>query len=139
DDQRPAQKALIFDSGAAPAAAPARAYVTRREIEMGGRHWELDFGALESRLVSDYDLQLPWVVLVAGVLTSLLLASTLFLITSSRHRALTLARRINRDLHVQEGRLADAQRMAHLGSWEISGQGRHMVWSEELYRMLGVE
>jgi diguanylate cyclase (GGDEF)-like protein/PAS domain S-box-containing protein len=139
DGKRPEQKALIFENGVVAADAPRRVYAARREIEMGGRHWELDFRAPESRLVSDHDLQLPWVVFVGGALTSLLLASILFLITSSRHRALVLARRINQDLHVQEGRLADAQRIAHLGSWEISGQSRHMLWSEELYRMLGVE
>jgi len=139
DGQRPEQKALIFDSGVAASGAPGREYASRREIEMGGRHWELGFRAPESRLVSDYDLQLPWVVFVGGVLTSLLLASIVFLITSSRHRALTLALRINQDLHVQEGRLAEAQRLARLGSWEISGQKRHMLWSDELYRMLGVQ
>jgi len=132
-------KALIFDNRVLPAGAPGRVYATSREIEMGGRLWQLDFRAPESRLVSDYDLQLPWVVFVGGLLTSLLLASILFLITSSRQRALTLALRINQDLHVQEGRLAEAQRLARLGSWEISGQRRHMVWSDELYRMLGVE
>jgi diguanylate cyclase (GGDEF)-like protein len=139
DGKRAEQKALIFDNGVVATEGPGRVYATRRDIEMGGRQWELDFGAPESRLVSDHDLQLPWVVFAGGVLTSLLLASVLFLITSSRHRALALARRINQDLHLQEGRLADAQRIAHLGSWEISGQTRHMLWSEELYRMLGVE
>jgi diguanylate cyclase (GGDEF)-like protein/PAS domain S-box-containing protein len=139
DGKRPEQKALLFDNGVSATSAPGRVYATSREIEMGGRLWQLGFRAPEARLVSDYDLQLPWVVFVVGVLTSLLLASILFLITSSRHRALTLARRINQDLHVQDGRLADAQRMARLGSWEISGQKRHMLWSDELYRMLGVE
>jgi diguanylate cyclase (GGDEF)-like protein/PAS domain S-box-containing protein len=139
DGKRAEQRTALFDNGVVATDALRRTYATRREIEMGGRHWELEFRAPESRLVSDYDLQLPWVVLVGGVLTSLLLASVLFLITSSRHRALALARRINQDLHVQEGRLAEAQRMARLGSWEISGQSRHMVWSDELYRMLGVE
>ncbi|MFL6566015.1 MAG: EAL domain-containing protein [Burkholderiales bacterium] len=133
------QRTPLFDNGVVAAPGTGRVYATRREMEMGGRLWELDFRAPESRLVSDHDLQLPWVVFVGGVLTSLLLASILFLITSSRYRALTLARRINQDLHVQEGRLAEAQRMARLGSWEISGQTRHMVWSDELYRMLGVE
>ena len=139
DGRRPEQKTLLFDNGVSAASGRGRVYATRREIEMGGRLWELELRAPESRLVSDHDLQLPLVVLVGGALTSLLLASMLFLITSSRYRALTLARRINQDLHVQGARLAEAQRLARLGSWEISGQKRHMVWSDELYRMLGVE
>jgi len=139
DGKRPEQKMLLFDNGADAAGAQGRVYAARRELEMAGRLWELQLRAPESGLVSDYDLQLPLVVLVGGVLSSLLLAAILFLIMSSRYRALTLARGINRDLHVQEARLAEAQRMARLGSWEISGQKRHMIWSDELYRMLGVQ
>src|ERR1041384_1795214 len=139
DGKRPEQKMLLFDNGADAAGAQGRVYAARRELEMAGRLWELQLRAPESGLVSDYDLQLPLVVLVGGVLSSLLLAAILFLIMSSRYRALTLARGINQDLHVQEARLAEAQRMARLGSWEISGQKRHMIWSDELYRMLGVQ
>src|ERR1043166_7404995 len=120
DGKRPEQKMLLFDNGADAAGAPGRAERAPRGRGAGGARWELQLRAPESGLVSDYDLQLPLVVLVGGVLSSLLLAAILFLIMSSRYRALTLARGINRDLHVQEARLAEAQRMARLGSWEIS-------------------
>ena len=137
------EKQLVFQNALAREARPpgdaAAMYVTRREIEMAGRLWELEFQAPQASLGSHHDRQLPWVVFVCGVLLSLLLASILFFITSSRQRAVVLARRINRDLHDKEAGLAEAQRMARLGSWEISGQKRQMVWSEELYRVLGME
>jgi len=141
-DRATGLRTLVFDnahSRAAESNGAAQAYVTRREIEMGGRLWELEFSAPETSLASSYDLQLPWMVFVCGVLTSLLVATILFFITSSRHRALLLARRINKDLHAKEAGLAQAQRMARLGSWEISGPKRQMTWSEELYRVLGME
>ena len=50
---------LVFDNGVVATGAPRRVYATSREIEMGRRHWELEFDAPESRLVSDHDLQLP--------------------------------------------------------------------------------
>jgi diguanylate cyclase (GGDEF)-like protein len=136
-------KQLVFQNALAREARPsgeaAAMYVTRREIEMAGRLWELEFQAPQASLGSYHDRQLPWVVFVCGVLLSLLLASILFFITSSRQRAVVLARRINRDLHAKEAGLAEAQRMARLGSWEISGHKRQMVWSQELYRVLGME
>jgi diguanylate cyclase (GGDEF)-like protein len=143
-DRASAQKALVFDNALgdvhrAAGGGGAGIYVSRREIDMGGRLWELEFRAPLSSLASSFDLHMPWVVLGCGVLTSLMLAAILFFITTSRHRALVLAKRINQDLHAKEAGLAEAQRMARLGSWEISGQKRQMIWSEELFRVLGMQ
>ena len=141
-DRASAQKVLVFEnalSGESGARGGGEMYVTRREIDMGGRLWELEFRAPLASLASSFDLHMPWVVLGCGALTSLLLAAILFFITTSRHRALVLAKRINQDLHAKEAGLAEAQRMARLGSWEISGQKRQMAWSEELYRVLGMQ
>jgi diguanylate cyclase (GGDEF)-like protein/PAS domain S-box-containing protein len=38
-----------------------------------------------------------------------------------------------------EQTLAQAQRIAHLGSWELEAAGTAMTWSEELYRLLGFD
>jgi diguanylate cyclase (GGDEF)-like protein len=145
-DRVSAQKVLVFDNALASSDAHRAAgtggagmYVSRREIDMGGRLWELEFRAPLSSLASSFDLHMPWVVFVCGVLTSLMLAAILFFITTSRHRALVLAKRINQDLHAKEAGLAEAQHMARLGSWEISGQKRQMIWSEELFRVLGMQ
>src|SRR5262245_58162994 len=119
------KKALVFDNALSAnngIQGGGEMYATRREIDMGGRLWELEFRAPLASLASSFDLHTPWVVLGCGVLTSLMLAAILCFITTSRHRAVVLARRINRDLHAKEAGLAEAQRIARLGSWEISGQ-----------------
>jgi PAS domain S-box-containing protein len=38
----------------------------------------------------------------------------------------------------EEG-LAEAQRMAHLGSWELTPANKQLVWSNEVYRIFGLE
>lgn len=38
-----------------------------------------------------------------------------------------------------ERQLAGAQRIAHLGSWQLTPADGAMIWSEELYRILGIE
>ncbi|MEN8802710.1 MAG: EAL domain-containing protein [Thiogranum sp.] len=44
-----------------------------------------------------------------------------------------------RELHASRVRLTNAQRIAQLGNWEIDTETITMSWSEEVYRILGVE
>jgi PAS domain S-box-containing protein len=43
------------------------------------------------------------------------------------------------DLSTSEARLAEAQEVAHIGSWEWRALDSRLWWSEELYRMCGVD
>ena len=52
-----------------------------------------------------------------------------------RHQRTKLAEKLQRS----EGNLAEAQRMAHLGSWYVDLTNNAMEWSDELYRILGVQ
>lgn len=42
-------------------------------------------------------------------------------------------------LEQSEGRLAEAQRIAHLGSWSWELNSKTQIWSDELYRIYGLE
>ncbi len=42
-------------------------------------------------------------------------------------------------LHQSEAALKEAQRVAHIGNWEFDIQTQTITWSEELYRMFGLE
>lgn len=44
-----------------------------------------------------------------------------------------------RRLHERQESLAQAQAIAHLGSWELDIETRAMSWSDETYRILGLE
>ncbi len=44
-----------------------------------------------------------------------------------------------RELEASQSRLAEAQRIAHVGSFELDRMTWEMTWSEELYRVLGVD
>ncbi|MEO8358905.1 MAG: PAS domain S-box protein [Vicinamibacteria bacterium] len=43
-----------------------------------------------------------------------------------------------RSLSESERRLRDAQRIAHLGSWELDIARNQLIWSDEVYRIFGV-
>ena len=48
-------------------------------------------------------------------------------------------RRAEEELRKSEAQLADAQRVAHIGSWEWDIARNEIHWSDELYRIHGVE
>ncbi|MBM4227297.1 MAG: PAS domain S-box protein [Gammaproteobacteria bacterium] len=54
-------------------------------------------------------------------------------------RDISAKRLIEEALRQSEARLAAAQRIAHLGSWEWNLKTNEVVWSEESYRIYGVD
>jgi PAS domain S-box-containing protein len=51
----------------------------------------------------------------------------------------TVRRKAERDLARSQARLAEAQRVAHVGSWEWDVARNRVTWSEELYSIYGVD
>lgn len=54
-------------------------------------------------------------------------------------RDITERKAIEEQLARQEARLEEAQRLAHLGSWEWDIAKNRVTWSDELYRIFGLE
>lgn len=53
-------------------------------------------------------------------------------------RDVTDRKRAHEELLLSEARLAEAQRIAHLGNWVWDITGNHLWWSQEIYRIFGV-
>jgi PAS domain S-box-containing protein len=51
----------------------------------------------------------------------------------------TERRRMEKELRKSEARLAEAQRIGHIGSWEMDIPGNRITWSDELCRIYGVD
>jgi PAS domain S-box-containing protein len=58
---------------------------------------------------------------------------------TDRRRAEQERKRAEETLHESERNLADAQARAHLGSWVESLTDHKLIWSDELYRLWGLE
>ncbi len=54
-------------------------------------------------------------------------------------RDITERRRFERDLAASEARLREAARMARIGYWEVDHRTGRQTWSEELFRMYGLD
>lgn len=51
----------------------------------------------------------------------------------------TERRRIEHELRASEGRLQEAERIARIGSWHLDVQSDRLLWSNEVFRLFGVE
>jgi diguanylate cyclase (GGDEF)-like protein/PAS domain S-box-containing protein len=138
---------LLFDSndlfkGAGVVADPGgenSSFKTVLPIEVAGRVWEVHFSTPNKAVIGSVDAALPWLVLAGGLLSSLLLFAVFYSMASSRSRAVEMANVITKDLRQSEASLAQAQRIAQLGNWSLEPVSRIMTWSEETYRILGLQ
>ncbi|NJD57607.1 MAG: PAS domain S-box protein [Nitrospirae bacterium] len=55
------------------------------------------------------------------------------------HRDVTERRKAEADLKAREKQLAESQRIAHIGSWEYNLTTGQIFWSDELFRILGLD
>jgi HD-GYP domain-containing protein (c-di-GMP phosphodiesterase class II) len=62
-----------------------------------------------------------------------------FLGRRSRNQEITERRLAQEELRTSEARLKEAQRVAHVGSWELDHASSRLVWSEEIYRIFEVD
>src|SRR6266699_55466 len=96
---------LIYRSPAQSAADdPSSLFAHVLPIEVAGRIWEIHFSAPKEAVIERVDRLLPLMVLAGGLLSTLLLFSVLYSLSSSRSRALKLAAQMTEDLRETEER-----------------------------------
>ncbi|WP_292433422.1 PAS domain S-box protein [Methylobacter sp.] len=54
------------------------------------------------------------------------------------HKDISVRKKAEEALRQSQAALQEAQRIAHVGSWQLDLTTNHVVWSEELYRILGM-
>jgi PAS domain S-box-containing protein len=148
----PSAERLLYDShrGRNPASHSSRGsdpgFARGLQMEVGGRVWEVRFTARKDAIIGRLDALSPTVVLVGGLLSTALLAALFYSLASSRSRAERIANDMTKHLRESEASLAeahallnDAQKLAGIGCGQYSPPDGRIVWSEELYRIHGVD
>ena len=54
------------------------------------------------------------------------------------HADISERKQVEQLLQDKEQMLSESQRIGHIGSWQLEVMTKHIVWSEELYRILGL-
>jgi PAS domain S-box-containing protein len=141
----PRQIFLVLVAGAATLAVNQVAVAIMVGLQTGGvspRDWarfvshvdrgehlaqltQIGLGLMAAILVHTYPWTLALLLIPAGA------------VYASLSRAIQLQRRAEAALHDTEAALAEAQRVAELGSWDMNLATGEQLWSAELYRLLG--
>lgn len=106
-------------------------------IRFGSREYSIQTAPTPAYLISHREWE-SWSVLASGLLFTGLLGSLLLLGSGYTARVEALVDTRTAELRKSESRLSEAQRIAHLGSWEIELPHGDMTWSNETQRIFEV-
>ncbi len=109
---------LLFDSAGATAKTTAlirhaqgsdsNSFNTTLPIDFNGRLWKAHFSIPKEALYTPFDFYLPWIVFAASMIGTLLIYSLFFTLSSSRRRAVTLARTMTAELRASQVQLQES-------------------------------
>src|SRR5206468_1491973 len=126
-------------------ALPLPGRTVRQLVTVGGDKWLLEVAA-NRPLVGTVASAQPLLLLLRGLILIVLVTTLVEVLRRRRAYALALvdertaaleqqARALGRDRE----RLAEAQRITHIGSWEWEAASDVLTWSDEMYRILGAD
>lgn len=98
---------LLFDSAAdeAQAARPSELFHYTLPVDFNGRPWLAHFSAPKAALYSKFDAYLPWLALLIGFSGSMLIYALFQTLSSSRMRAIKMAKAMTKELRDSQAKL----------------------------------
>lgn len=113
-------------------------FAATKPIQIANRTWTISVHPSPefSALLDKESLEL---VAFGGIGISLLLTLLTWLLVKGRARALKAAARMNKRLIASEARMNDAQRISHLGSWELDIVTGELLWSDEIFQLFEID
>jgi PAS domain S-box-containing protein len=146
--ERPDAERLLFDNAASilrPETTPAQPatmkdfFIAKTSMTVGSREWQIEYSIPKQAMLHGFDAYLPGLALICGLLGSILIYSTYYSLLTARRRAIEIASDMTKDLRASKADLAEAQHMAMLGSWLLDPASESMTWSDETYRIFGMD
>jgi signal transduction histidine kinase len=140
DSQAASSALMLFDSAPASAALrPAEQFSVVLPIDFHQRHWSAHFSAPKASWYSRFDTWLPWLAMACGFTGSLLFYLLFHTLSSSRMRAVKMAKEMTRELRNSQARLQQSHHklrrlVAH--SDQIKEQERKRI-AREIHDDLG--
>ena len=105
------RKRILFDSTKDDSQAPRRfslfadRFTQTLPIDFTGRQWNATFSVAAHEMYSGFEEYMPWLAMLAGFISTSLLYALFHALTSSRHRAIKLAKGMTRELRESQAKL----------------------------------
>ncbi len=98
---------VLFDTPAAAGATPlfAERISKTLPIDFNGRQWDATFSVDTRDLHTGFEMFVPWLAMLAGFVSSMLLYALFHALTSSRRRAIKMAKGMTRELRDSQTKL----------------------------------
>ncbi len=103
---------VLFDSAAtqagatpAPIMATPDSYTTTLPIDFNGRLWKAQFSVRKSNLNTGLNRYFPWLAMLAGFVSSMLIYALFHTLSSSRLRAIKMAKSMTKELRDSQAKL----------------------------------
>lgn len=125
---------LMYDSRAGHGRVDEPLFRYKKQIDAKERKWTVSLHSLPA-FEASIDTGRITIIRASGLLISMLLSLVVWQLAVGRARALRLAQDITSELRHSEEQLRQAQRVAHLGSWEEYLTSHRLIWSDEMYRI----
>ncbi len=135
---------LLYDSRPGDGGSPAGAMNGRITIDVGGRHWLLDFSP-SGEALARMEYGNVWLTVGGGTIISLLLAGLVLSLRNTHFEAKKIADRLTADLRQSEAkrsetaeRLALAAKAAKVGVWDYDAATGALVWDAQMLSLYGI-
>jgi signal transduction histidine kinase len=108
---RPMAEQLLFDSAAVGARPPPPlvagddSFVTVLPLDFHGRAWKAHFSTRKSNMYTGFDAYFPWLAMAAGFISTLLIYALFHTLSSSRLRAIKMAKAMTKELRDSQAKL----------------------------------
>ncbi len=102
---------VLLDDVATSSQAPhapwlqARRFSATLPIDFNGRQWDATFSVAAREMYSGFEQYIPWLAMLAGFVSTMLLYALFHTLTSSRRRAIKLAKGMTRELRDSQAKL----------------------------------
>ncbi len=105
--RRSGDGALAFDSQAAPwhETAAHQVFSTIVPINYNGRLWQARFSVSKAELYTGFDVYFPWLAMLAGFVGTMLIYALFHTLTTSRMRAIQMAKAMTQELRDSQAKL----------------------------------
>lgn len=108
---KPMPEQLLFDSSAVgarpppPLVAGTESFVTVLPVNFHGRAWKAHFSTRKSNMYTGFDAYFPWLAMAAGFISTLLIYALFHTLSSSRLRAIKMAKAMTKELRDSQAKL----------------------------------